>query len=1083
MTSTPIVERLAKEFSIQPEHVKSTLEMIDAGLAAPFIGRVRREATGGLSEGVVRKLERRRFELDRRRGTILRILGVAPRPEPEAEKQDPPGSAAAPDAASGTGAPDAPAAVEPAAPEASTAAGSAASEGVAPGPEPADAGAAPEAPAEGARAVPAAGSEPTTKPEGPRAPAAVIERVKTCMDRFELEDLFLPHRRPEPEVQLALDRGLGALADRLVATAPPERRAQVEAPEPKPAEQPASAEEGGEGAVEPAAASESDATSTEPSEAAEATAAPEAAAATEGPGEAGPEASTPQEPATEDPATRDAATADPATEKPATEEPATPESDAPAAPAEQAPAQVSAKGGATDEVSAAEAAEKAALDALLHGQIELTPELARICADYVSPDRGIHTESDALAGAMRILSDRLGRDTRLRGQIRKLLRKQGVLTVRAMVDEKRLGRHKKLLKVKQPLRQIQGHKLLAIRQAQKERAVTTAITLDRKLALPKVRAALGKHTDVAYAGVLDAIALRTLEHRLLPLLEADVRLELKERADEEALRFLSQHLRQVLLTPALGRRPAAGLDVNAKGDWTVALLDEHGAVQGEPTRIEVGEKDDATLAPELAAALQPGGRAAPPAIGVGHGKAARPSLLRLRKVIDQAGLETVALVVNEAGLSSYASSELARRELSELTVPQRMAVSLGRRLQDPLSEILKVEPRHLGLGAEQGLVSKANLRRTFDETIESCTAHVGCDVNRAPHSLLSRLPGLDAETATRIIARREERKIESREELRSEGLLTEAQWATAVAFLRVTGSPEPLDATSLHPEQYAMARKVIESTGGSVEDHLGKPGVTKGLRRTDFGVEEHVWRDLMRELWHPGRDPRPRLFRPELLDPAADAVTLTPGRVVDGVVSNVASFGAFVYVGLEHDAMVHVSEISKRYVRDARELVSIGQTIKARIKQAGGQSLSLSLKDMPETSREGGGRRRGGGGGGGERRGGGGRGAPRERREREPMVPIRAAQSRRDGLGGTGRGGRGRGGPGGGKGRGGRPGGGRDGRRRDRDEERVRPEELRSVSGGQTAYNPFASFFKKEPEEPKKTEGEASGAESSPVQE
>ena len=218
MTSTPIVERLAKEFSIQPEHVKSTLEMIDAGLAAPFIGRVRREATGGLSEGVVRKLERRRFELeelDRRRGTILRILGVAPRPE--AEKQYPPGSAAAPDAASGTGAPDAPAAVEPAAPEASTAAGSAASEGVAPGPEPADAGAAPEAPAEGARAVPAAGSEPTPKPEGPRAPAAVIERVKTCMDRFELEDLFLPHRRPEPEVQLALDRGLGALADRLVA--------------------------------------------------------------------------------------------------------------------------------------------------------------------------------------------------------------------------------------------------------------------------------------------------------------------------------------------------------------------------------------------------------------------------------------------------------------------------------------------------------------------------------------------------------------------------------------------------------------------------------------------------------------------------------------------------------------------------------------------------------------------------------------------------------------------------------------------------------------------------------------------------
>jgi uncharacterized protein len=351
----------------------------------------------------------------------------------------------------------------------------------------------------------------------------------------------------------------------------------------------------------------------------------------------------------------------------------------------------------------------------------------------------------------------------------------------------------------------------------------------------------------------------------------------------------------------------------------------------------------------------------------------------------------------------------------------------------------------------------------FSETVESCTAHVGCEVNHAPLSFLSNVPGLDEGVALKLMERRGERPFESREELRSVGLLSEAQWTTAAAFLRVKGSSEPLDATTLHPEQYDLARRVVESAGGTIEDSLGRPGITKGLRRTDFAVEEHTWRDLMRELWHPGRDPRPRLFRPELLDPGADPVTLTRGRVVEGVVANVASFGAFVDIGLPTDAMVHVSEISRRYVRDARELVSVGQSVRAVIKEARGQRLSLSVKDAPEPAREG---RRGGGPG---RKGG--RGGPRDRDRERPSIPVRAAQSRRDGLAGAG----GRDGRGRGKGRGkgrpgeGRPGGGRSGGgrgpgrggdRRRRDEEFVHPEDLKSVAGEAAGYNPFASFFK-----------------------
>ncbi|HVS12237.1 MAG TPA: Tex-like N-terminal domain-containing protein, partial [Planctomycetota bacterium] len=832
MTSTQIVEQLAREFSASPDEVRGTLEMLDAGLRAPFIGRVRRAETGGLSEGFLRRMHRRRSELDdldRRRGTILRLLEEA---------------------------------------------------GVSDGP--------------------------------------ALERVRACMDRFELEDLFLPHRRPEPEVQLALDRGLGRLADLLVAPVPPEER-QPQGTESAPSEADAA-----RGLDREAAADD------EASEAAH----------EDDPQAHGAHAEElhPEEPHAEELTTEEQQAGE---EQAETQEDGRAEAESAAEGGEDT-ALANESGDEPAESRAAQEAAAAAEDALLHGQIELTPALARLCAPFVSPDRGVHTESEALTGAMRILSDRLGRDTHLRGSVRQLLRKHGVLSVRSTVDESKLGRHRALLKVRQPLRQVQGHRLLAIRQAQKERALTTVITLDRRRALPRVRAALGRHTHPDHGGVLDAIALRTLEHRLLPLLEADVRLELKERADEEALRFLSQHLRQVLLAPPFGHRPVAGVDVSAKADWTIAVLDPSGAPAAAPLKIETAGKDSAALGAELAALLHGEGVPRVEVLAVGNGKAGRAALQPLRAALAEAHVGVPLLVVNEAGLSSYASSELARSELAELSVPQRMAVSTGRRLQDTLDEILKVDPRHLGLGSEQGLVSKANLRRMFDEVIESCTAHVGCDVNRAPLSFLQHVPGLDLASARKLLERRAERPFESREELR--GVLSEAQWTNAIAFLRVPASREPLDATALHPEQYDLARRVVESAGGTVEDGLGKPWTTKGLRREDFAADEITWRDLMREIARPGRDPRLRLFPPRLLDPGTDRATLAKDRVVEGVITSVAGFGAFVDLGTPQDGMIHVSEISARYVRDARELVAIGEVVRARILDAGGQRIALSLK-------------------------------------------------------------------------------------------------------------------------------------------
>lgn len=993
MTAQPILETLAKEFSTDVPSVQAVFEMIDAGLSAPFIGRFRRARTGAMSEIHVRRIQRRREELqelDRRRGTIVRAL----------ERIE-------------------------------------------------------------------------------DLPAKALDDVRSCMDRFELEDLYVPFRRPEPEVQLALDRGLGALADLIVEPVPREKRPKKDAQDK--GDQQKDAEPEAQAADESAAAEAPAAEAPAADEGASAEAAPEAAAepsapesGDDGAGDDGmgdvpkelahdaelPEeknegeaADAPEAAPAEAPAAEEAA---PAAEAPAEESaPAEAAAEQPAPAAEEAPAaEAPAAAAPATEAPAAAAPAAQPAPAPQPEPIVVTPELSKLCAPFVDPDKGVHTESEALAGAVRILSDRVGRDARLRGHVRRVMRKKGILRVRAIVDEKKAGRHKNLLKLKAPLRQLQGHKLTAIRQAQKERVINTFIELEPKEVMGRVRATLGKHTRPEFDALLEDIARKALAQRLLPVVEEDIRLEIKERCDAEALRFVQSHLRQLLLTPFFGRVPVAGLDVSAKGDMTFAFLDGDGRVLAD-AKVEVGEKDDAALGAEIAQLVDQHG---PEAIAAGSGKSARPAAHRVRTALRAAGREMAVMIVNDAGATSYANGPRARVELEGVSIGTRLAVSMGRRLQDPMAEFLKVDPKQLGLGPEQRLVSKANLKRVLDEAVASAVAFVGCDFDTVPRSVIEHLPGLDEESAKRLADKRDAGEIESREQIRAEGILTEAQWASVAAFLRIRRSPEPLDRTSLHPEQYQLARQLLESAGGSVEESLGRPGATKGLRRQNFEVDEFTWRDLMRELSFPGRDPRGRNRSPEFISENTDPIRLQAGRVIEGVVTNVASFGAFVDVGRKQDAMLHISEIATRYVRDARELLSIGQSVRARIVDGSSSRIALSLKDVPAPEGE------GGSGGGGGRRGGGrrsrrgGRGRGRGRGEAEQPKGPAGRIWRRDGAAGAATSSSRRGGA---RGRGGPRRGGSD--RFDRGE-RV---DLRKLNEREQmpANNPFRKLFKKDGDE------------------
>ena len=778
-------------------------------------------------------------------------------------------------------------------------------------------------------------------------------RIEDCRDRLELEDLFLPHRRPEPEVLQALDRGLGALADLLVTSESKEGgEKKGEAKETAPQAGP-----------EDTDAVVVDAAVTPEPEPSDAAAEGEAASEEEGVG----------------------ADATPPAEADSVPDSGSQES---AAASDEKPAEAGASGDG-EPTSPAPGKTAPAVDLpTVHGlHVEITPDLARACAAFVNPDRGVHTDKDALEGAVRILSDRLGRDPELRGLLRRMLRKHGRLKVRALVPEKELGRNRSLLKIDGPIKQVQGHRLLALRQAQSQRQVAVGITIDESLVFPKVRAALGRNIPKGFAKLADAIAQQALRQRLLPMIEEGVRMELKERADEEAIGFLAQHLRQILLTPPAGRRPCAGVHADAKGDWLIWVVDENGDPVGSEIRIEAGSAEVRDLADPLGNALRESGVRS---LAMSHAKSARPSVQKLRETIQLLGGDACVYLVNDAGLAGYANSEAARRELADHSVPARQAIGLARRYQDPLREFLKTDLRHLGLGREQAVISKANLRRLLHDAVESAVAHVGCDLNEAPLSFLRHVPGLGFELASKLVERRAERPFASRAELRDESLLDDAAWTNAIGFLRIKGSSEPLDATAIHPEQYDLVRRMIHEAGHSVEEALGHRDGLRGVDRKAFDLDEYTWRDLQREISFPGRDPRPRLFFPHLLPPDTDPKTLEKDTVVEAIVTNVTSFGAFVDLGLGKDAMVHVSEISSRYVRDARGLLSVGQVVRARVLNSAGPRVELSLKNVPDSRRR--------GGGGGPKRGRGRRGKEGEEAwpEHEPL--RRAARSRRDGL-------------------------------------------------------------------------------------
>jgi hypothetical protein len=576
----------------------------------------------------------------------------------------------------------------------------------------------------------------------------------------------------------------------------------------------------------------------------------------------------------------------------------------------------------------------------------MNAQLARLCQPFVNPDKGVHTEAEALSGALRILSDRPGTQRAPARRRAAHLGKHGVLSVRPIAPTS-ARRTPPLAAQAAPAAAPAAGPPPAGHPPGAEGARAQHDHHARSFA----RAAQGARRrwvasrTPAHEEVLREVALQALQHRLLPMVEQDVRLELKERADSEALRFLAQHLRQMLLTPPLVRERVAGIDVSAKGDWSVVPLDEQGLPLADETRIEPGEKEPAALGAELSGLLKNSASAA--SRWATARARARPSTASAPRWPPAARRRTSSWSTSRGSRATPTRSWRAR------SWPARACRRAWRSASAAACRIRWRDPQGRsappGLGSEQGLVSKANARRVFQETVESCVAHVGCDVNAAPLSVLVHMPGLGREVAHKILRAPGRAPFASREELRQEGVLSEAQWTSAIAFLRVYGSSEPLDRTALHPEQYALVRNLFDSAGTSVEQGLGRMGATRGLRRPERRRRRHVAR----------RDARDGLPRPrsaaapapaELLDPATDPCAC-PGPRHRGRDHERGQLRRLRRrrPGQRRDG-AHQRGLGPLRARRARVL-SIGQVVRARIQDASSQRLSLSLKNVPREER------------------------------------------------------------------------------------------------------------------------------------
>ena len=579
------------------------------------------------------------------------------------------------------------------------------------------------------------------------------------------------------------------------------------------------------------------------------------------------------------------------------------------------------------------------------------PEPEELAKDYIAPEKGVETVVDALAGASDIISEMISDNADIRSRLRDLISAKAVLKSEAATDEDSV--YRLYYDFSQSIGKLQGHQILAINRGEKEDKLKVSVGLDRELALQNVRRAVIKPGSRAMAFVR-AAADDAYDRLIWPSMERETRAALTDTACEGAIKMFALNLRPLLMQPPVKGKVTMGLDPGYRNGCKVAVVDGTGKVLDTavvyPT-FSAGKKAEAIRI--LSGLVR---KHNVEHIAIGNGTASRETEQMAVEMISQLGGGLSYAIVNEAGASVYSASKLAAEEFPDYDVNLRSAVSIARRLQDPLAELVKIDPMAIGVGQYQHDMPQARLEETLTGVVEDCVNAVGVDINTASPSLLQRVSGLTKTTAKNIVAYREENGIfTSRKAINKVPKLGPKAFQQCAGFLRVPESKQVLDNTAVHPESYDAASKLLEICGYTMADvkagklsdlkqRLDNYGVARAAEAC--GVGEPTLRDIAAELLKPGRDPRDELPPVLLRQDVLEIKDLKPGMVLTGTVRNVIDFGVFVDIGVHQDGLVHISQISDKFIRHPSEAVAVGDIVKVVVLEVDEKKhrISLSMK-------------------------------------------------------------------------------------------------------------------------------------------
>lgn len=597
-------------------------------------------------------------------------------------------------------------------------------------------------------------------------------------------------------------------------------------------------------------------------------------------------------------------------------------------------------------------------EALLAAAAGPTPA-AELAAPFVDPEKDVPDVAAALGGARDVLAERLAETAELRADLRRTLAREGVLQVQVLPGKEKSEEaavYRDYFAHTEQAKNVKSHRLLAILRGEREGFLISDLSIDDSGQVERLGRSWQVPLDTPCGREVAAATADGYKRLLRPSLTNEVRSELRERAEAEAIAVFRANLESLLLQPPLGQVPVLGLDPGLRTGCKLALVDRTGRVVAtDVLRPLAPQADVAGSSRTLVGLIRKHGVKA---VAIGNGTAGRETELFARAAIAEAGVSGVTVaIVPETGASIYSASGVAREELPDLDVSLRGAVSIARRLQDPLAELVKIEPRSLGVGQYQHDVDQRALETELDAAVEGAVHRVGVELNTASAPLLRRVSGLSERLARSIVAYRDAQgAFPSRRQLLEVAGFGAKTFELAAGFLRVREGSHPLDRTGVHPERYATVEKMATELGVPLAELVGSPQLVAKVNFTHFldaerGLGTFTLADIQAELARPGRDPRPEFVTPEWRSDVTSIDDLVAGMVLEGRVSNVTNFGAFVDVGIKRDGLVHVSELCHRFVADPREAVRVGEVVKVQVmevdKPRGRFGLSIKALQPP----------------------------------------------------------------------------------------------------------------------------------------